>query len=127
MEMFKVKSQVAGTPIRDLVMRDYKNFDMHGTKVGVGQLEVVDGSVFDDIKDELMADIKKVKEENNLHTVALLLTDIIKEGSEVLVASDDATIFEKAFNCKLKDNKVWLDGCLSRKKQIIPFLEPAFA
>jgi len=127
MEMFKVKSQVAGTPIRDLVMRDYKNFDMHGTKVGVGQLEVVDGSVFDDIKDELMADIKKVKEENNLHTVALLLTDIIKEGSEVLVASDDASIFEKAFNCKLEDNKVWLDGCLSRKKQIIPFLEPAFA
>ena len=127
MEMFKVKSQVAGTPIRDLVMRDYKNFDMHGTKVGVGQLEVVDGSVFDDIKDELMADIKKVKEENNLHTVALLLTDIIKEGSEVLVASDDISVFEKAFNCKLEDNKVWLDGCLSRKKQIIPFLEPAFA
>ena len=127
MEMFKVKSQVAGTPIRDLVMRDYKNFDMHGTKVGVGQLEVVDGSVFDEIKDELMADIKKVKEENNLHTVALLLTDIMKEGSEVLVTSDDASIFEKAFNCKLEDGKVWLDGCLSRKKQIIPFLEPAFA
>ncbi len=43
MEMFKVKSEVEGTPVRDLVMRDYKNFDMHGFKVGVGQLEVVDG------------------------------------------------------------------------------------
>ncbi|WP_066221852.1 manganese-dependent inorganic pyrophosphatase [Aliarcobacter cryaerophilus] len=127
MEMFKVKSEVEGTPVRDLVMRDYKNFDMHGSKVGVGQLEVVDGSVFDKIKDDLMEDIKKVKDEQNLHTVALLLTDIMKEGSEVLVASDDASIFEKAFNCKLEDGKVWLDGCLSRKKQIIPFLEPAFA
>ncbi|RBQ27017.1 MULTISPECIES: manganese-dependent inorganic pyrophosphatase [Arcobacteraceae] len=127
MEMFKVKSEVVGTPIRELVMRDYKNFDMHGNKVGVGQLEVVDGSVFDAIKDELMADIKKVKEEENLHTVALLLTDIMKEGSEVLVTSEDTSIFEKAFNCKLENGKVWLDGCLSRKKQIIPFLEPAFA
>ena len=127
MEMFKVKSEVEGTPIRELVMRDYKNFDMHGSKVGVGQLEVVDGSVFDKIKDELMADIKKVKDEQNLHTVALLLTDIMKEGSEVLVVSNDTSIFEKAFNCKLEDGKVWLDGCLSRKKQIIPFLEPAFA
>jgi len=127
MEMFKVKSEVEGTPVRDLVMRDYKNFDMHGFKVGVGQLEVVDGSVFDKIKDELMADIKKVKDEQNLHTVALLLTDIMKEGSEVLVVSNDTSIFEKAFNCKLEDGKVWLDGCLSRKKQIIPFLEPAFA
>lgn len=127
MEMFKVKSEVEGTPVRDLVMRDYKNFDMHGSKVGVGQLEVVDGSVFDKIKDELMEDIKKVKDEQNLHTVALLLTDIMKEGSEVLVVSNDTSIFEKAFNCKLEDGKVWLDGCLSRKKQIIPFLEPAFA
>ena len=127
MEMFKVKSEVEGTPIRELVMRDYKNFDMHGFKVGVGQLEVVDGTVFDTIKDELMEDIKKVKDEQNLHTVALLLTDIMKEGSEILVSSDDTSIFEKAFNCKLEDGKVWLDGCLSRKKQIIPFLEPAFA
>ena len=127
MEMFKVKSEVEGTPVRDLVMRDYKNFDMHGFKVGVGQLEVVDGSVFDKIKDDLMEDIKKVKDEQKLHTVALLLTDIMKEGSEVLVVSNDTSIFEKAFNCKLEDGKVWLDGCLSRKKQIIPFLEPAFA
>ena len=127
MEMFKVKSEVEGTPIRELVMRDYKNFDMHGFKVGVGQLEVVDGSVFDKIKDELMEDIKKVKDEQNLHTIALLLTDIMKEGSEVLVVSNDTSIFEKAFNCKLENGKVWLDGCLSRKKQIIPFLEPAFA
>lgn len=127
MEMFKVKSEVEGTPVRDLVMRDYKNFDMHGSKVGVGQLEVVDGSVFDKIKDDLMEDIKKVKDEQNLHTVALLLTDIMKEGSEVLVVSNDTSIFEKAFNCKLENGKIWLDGCLSRKKQIIPFLEPAFA
>ena len=127
MEMFKVKSEVEGTPVRDLVMRDYKNFDMHGSKVAVGQLEVVDGSVFDKIKDDLMEDIKKVKDEQNLHTVALLLTDIMKEGSEVLVVSNDTSIFEKAFNCKLENGKVWLDGCLSRKKQIIPFLEPAFA
>ena len=69
-----------------------------------------------------MADIKKVKEENNLHTVALLLTDIMKKGSEVLVTSDDFSIFEKAFNCKLVDNKVWLDGCLSRKKTNYSFL-----
>jgi manganese-dependent inorganic pyrophosphatase len=115
MEMFKVKSEVEGTPVRDLVMRDYKNFDMHGSKVGVGQLEVVDGSVFDKIKDDLMEDIKKVKDEQNLHTVALLLTDIMKEGSEVLVVSNDTSIFEKAFNCKLEDGKVWINNGIINK------------
>ena len=127
MEMFKVKSAVAGVPVRELILRDYKPFDMHGTKVGIGQLEVIDLAIFDSVKDELQADLEKLRIENNLHTTCLILTDIMKEGSEVLVCSEDASIFEKAFNVKLVDGKVWLDGCLSRKKQIIPFLEPAFA
>ncbi|AXH09310.1 manganese-dependent inorganic pyrophosphatase [Malaciobacter halophilus] len=127
MEMFKVKSAVEGVPVRDLILRDYKPFDMHGSAVGIGQLEVVDLSIFDSIKTELQADLDKLREENNLHTACLLLTDIMKEGSEVLVSSSDSSVFEKAFDVKLEDNKVWLDGCLSRKKQIIPFLEPAFA
>ncbi|RXJ94183.1 manganese-dependent inorganic pyrophosphatase [Malaciobacter molluscorum] len=127
MEMFKVKSAVEGVPVRDLILRDYKPFDMHGSAVGIGQLEVIDLAIFDDVKDELQADLDKLREENNLHTACLLLTDIMKEGSEVLVSSTDSSVFEKAFDVKLENNKVWLDGCLSRKKQIIPFLEPAFA
>jgi len=127
MEMFKVKSQVDGVPARDLILRDYKPFDMHGSQVGIGQLEVVDLAIFDEIKDDLEADLEDFRVEQNLHTACLLLTDIMKEGSEVIVASVDNSIFENAFDVQLEDGKVWLDGCLSRKKQIIPFLEPAFA
>ncbi len=127
MEMFKVKSQVEGVSARDLILRDYKPFDMHGNQVGIGQLEVVDLAIFDSIKDDLESDLEDLRVEHNLHTACLLLTDIMKEGSEVIVASADNSIFENAFDVQLEDGKVWLDGCLSRKKQIIPFLEPAFA
>ena len=127
MEMFKVKSAVEGVPVRDLILRDYKPFDMHGSAVGIGQLEVIDLSIFDSIKDDLESDLEELRAEKNLHTACLILTDIMKEGSEILVASVDNSIFENAFGIELVDGKVWLDGCLSRKKQIIPFLEPAFA
>jgi len=127
MEMFTVKSAVDGVPMRDLILRDYKPFDMHGNAVGIGQLEVIDLAIFDKMKTDLQADLDALREENNLHTACLILTDIMKEGSEVLVSSKDTSIFEKAFDVKLEDGKVWLDGCLSRKKQIIPFLQPAFA
>ena len=40
-------------------MRDYKTLICMDLKVGVGQLEVVDGSVFDAIKGDLMVDIQK--------------------------------------------------------------------
>ena len=126
MEMFLVKSAVDGATARDLNTRDYKAFEMNGVKVGVNQLEVVDLSVFDDKKDMIFEDMAKMKEEERLHTMLVLLTDIMKEGSQLLCISDDVSKVESAFNCKLEDNQVWLDGVLSRKKQVIPFLQPQF-
>ncbi|WP_301194056.1 manganese-dependent inorganic pyrophosphatase, partial [uncultured Desulfovibrio sp.] len=87
MEMFKVKSAVDGTPMRDLVFRDYKDFDMNGKKVGIGQLEVVDLSILDAVKAGLREEIARVKGEKGNHSVFLLLTDIMKEGSEMLIIS----------------------------------------
>lgn len=127
MDMFRVKSAVQGTQARDLVKRDFKDFDMHGKLVGIGQLEVIDLSVFDDIRAELEADIRKLKVEGNRHSVLLLLTDIMKEGSQMLIASDDETIIENAYGIKVEQSKVWLDGVLSRKKQVVPPLQDAFA
>lgn len=127
MEMFKVKSAVDGTPARELVLRDYKDFDMSGNKVGIGQLEVVDLSILDKVKADLAADIAALKAEGGHHSIFLLLTDIMKEGSEVLIVSDDASVIEKAFGVTPADGKAWLDGVMSRKKQVVPNLEKAFA
>jgi manganese-dependent inorganic pyrophosphatase len=126
MEMFIAKSAVDGASARNLNTRDYKAFDMNGTKVGIGQLEMVDISVLDKRIDELFEDMKLMKAEDNLHTIAILLTDIMKEGSRLLVLSDDVSKVENAFNVKIENNQAWLDGVLSRKKQVIPFLQPQF-
>lgn len=127
MEMFKVKSAVEGTPARELVLRDYKDFDMNGNKVGIGQLEVVDLAILDSVKPALAEDIKALKTEGGRHSVFLLLTDIMKEGSEMLIASDDESIVQKAFGIAPEGGKVWLDGVMSRKKQVVPNFEKAFA
>jgi manganese-dependent inorganic pyrophosphatase len=125
-EMFKVKSAVEGTPIRELVFRDYKDFNMSGKGVGVGQLELVDLSIVDGIKADLEKDIQSLKAEKKHHTVLLMLTDIMKEGTELLVASDDESVVEKAFGVAPAGGKAWLPGIMSRKKQIVPDLEKAF-
>lgn len=127
MDMFKVKSAVQGTPVRDLVMRDFKDFNMNGKLIGIGQLEVIDLSVFDEIKADLAADIAKLKEEGNRHSVLLLLTDIMQEGSEMLISSEDDSVIEAAYGVKPESGKIWLDGVLSRKKQVVPPLQDAFS
>ena len=127
MEMFRVKSAVDGTPIRDLVLRDFKDFNMHGKKIGIGQLEVIDLAVFDDMKDAFLADMALLKEEGGRHSVMLLLTDIMKEGSEVLVISDNDDLTDKAYGKTAVNGKVWIDGIMSRKKQVVPPLQDSLA
>lgn len=127
MEMFKVKSAVEGTPVRDLVLRDFKDFNMNGKLIGIGQLEVIDLTIFDEMKPALAADIIQLKAEGDRHSVLLLLTDIMQEGSEMLVASDSVELIEQAYGKATVDGKVWLDGVLSRKKQVVPPLQEILA
>lgn len=123
MEMFKVKSAVDGVPPRELLFRDYKDFDMNGKKVGVGQLEVIDISLLEAAKAGLKGAVAEAKAEGR-HTVFLLLTDIMKEGSELIYLSDDPELVEKTFGVKGASG-LWLPKVMSRKKDVIPKLEAA--
>ena len=127
MEMAKAKSAVEGVSPRDLIFRDYKDFDMSGNAVGVGQLELVSLDLVENMKDALYDELGKVKAEGNRHSIFLMLTDIMKEGTELMAITDDPSIVEKAFDRKLEGRIVWLPGVMSRKKQMVPNLERAFA
>jgi len=127
MEMFKQKSDLAGKEPRELLFRDFKDFNMSGNKVGIGQIEVVSLSLLDEFREPLYEEMKKVKAEGDYHSIFLMLTDIIQEGTELLSVTDDPAVVEKAFGKKLEGKSVWLEGVMSRKKQVVPFFEKAFA
>lgn len=123
LEMFKVKSAVEGVPPRDLLFRDYKDFNMGGKKVGVGQLEVIDLALLETAREGLRLAVAEAKAEGR-HTVFLLLTDIMREGSELIYISDDPAVLEKTFGVG-GESGVWLPRVMSRKKDVIPKLEAA--
>ena len=125
MEMLKAKSAVAGVPPMDLLHRDYKDFDMKGKKVGVGQLELATLDQVASMRDALYAAMKEQKGSER-HSVLLMLTDVVKEGTDLMVISDDPAMIEGAFGAKLSGNSMWIDGMMSRKKQTIPNLQKAF-
>lgn len=125
MEMLKAKSSVEGVPARDLIFRDYKDFDMNGKKVGIGQIELATLDQVADIRDDLYKAVQEVKAEGR-HSVLFMLTDVVKEGTDLMVVSDEPAIIEKAFNAKLEGKSMWVDGMMSRKKQTVPPLQKAF-
>ncbi|MBT6689985.1 manganese-dependent inorganic pyrophosphatase [archaeon] len=122
MEMFRVKSDVEGTSAKDLVMGDYKDFNMGGKKVGVGQLELVDLKMLDGREDELLEEMERLKDDGR-DAVFLMLTDIMREGTMLLCVSRDAGLREEVFG---ENEDGWYDGMMSRKKQVVPKLEEFF-
>lgn len=125
MDMLKAKSAVDGYAIKDLIFRDYKDFDMKGKKVGVCQLELATLDQVAAIRADLLKGLEAVKAEGR-HSVLMMLTDVVKEGTELVVLSDEPAVIEQAFGKKLSGGVMWIDGMMSRKKQTIPPLQKAF-
>ncbi|RLI87032.1 MAG: manganese-dependent inorganic pyrophosphatase [Archaeoglobales archaeon] len=119
-------SAIEGLSARDIITRDFKDFDMAGKKVGIGQIELVDLKLVEGRKDEIYDEMKRMKEEGGYAGIFFMLTDIMKEGTELMAITDYPQVVEIAFGKKLEERSVWLDGVMSRKKQVVPPLQKAF-
>lgn len=120
MQLKKAKSDISSKTDRELIESDMKVFDSINTIVG--QIEVVDD--VSDRKQGLLEEMEKIKQEKNVDRVLMMLTNIIKEDTELLVVGDKELV-EKAFKTTVENNSIYLKDVMSRKKQIIPPLENA--
>lgn len=119
-EMFKAGTSLKGKTVEQIFNQDYKPFSIEDIKVGIAQVNTMDIDGFMPLKEEMLAYMNEKAKESSLDMVMLLLTDIITEGSQVLVVGERSDIAEKAFNSTLVDNTAFLPGVLSRKKQVVP-------
>jgi manganese-dependent inorganic pyrophosphatase len=128
MELLKAKSDISSKSAKDILMGDFKKFDFSGTKAGVGQIEVMDLKDLEPKRKAILDEMNKMKDAEKLNMVVLMLTDVMKESSDILFVGDASAAagFEKAFGGKIANNSIYKEKVLSRKKQVIPPLEGAF-
>lgn len=119
-EMFKAGTSLQGKTVEEIFNQDFKPFTMGDIKIGVAQVNTMDIEGFMPLKDEMLAYMNKKAEESSFDMVLLLLTDILNEGSQILVGGKRPDLVEKTFNVTLEDSMAFLPGVLSRKKQVIP-------
>ncbi|MFW2487115.1 putative manganese-dependent inorganic diphosphatase [Clostridium chromiireducens] len=119
-EMFKAGTSLKGKSVSQIFNQDFKPFSMGEVKVGVAQVNTMDIDGFMPLKDEMLSFMQSEADSKGYNVVMLLLTDILKEGSQVLVAGERHDFVEKTFNVELNDSMAFLPGVLSRKKQVIP-------
>ena len=107
--------------VEDLLYADYKEFHIAGHDLAVAQVTCVDSPLMLERKAEFLDMMKKSAQKKNLSVMILMLTDVLKEGSQLIYVGDDE-IIHQAFGIVPKENTLFLPGVMSRKKQVIPML-----
>ncbi|MGM9668369.1 MAG: DHHA2 domain-containing protein, partial [Faecousia sp.] len=113
-------SSVEGKNADELLHNDYKEFHIAGHNLAVSQITCMDSPRMLERKDEFLSAMDKIYR-NDFSIVILMLTDVLKEGTQLIYLGDDDAI-RQAFGVKPRDNTVFLPRVMSRKKQIIPML-----
>ena len=105
----------------ELFRTDYKEFHISGQNLAVSQITCADSQQLLDRSDEFLTYMRRLQKKNDFDLVMLMITDVLREGTWLLYVGSDETI-QQAFTVKARDNRVFLPGVMSRKKQIIPML-----
>ncbi|HET7050438.1 MAG TPA: putative manganese-dependent inorganic diphosphatase [Solirubrobacteraceae bacterium] len=120
-EMFEATSDVSELTAEQIVSRDAKQYQVSsGNTICIAQIEVV-GDALLDRKNELLEAMRKARESRDLELYALMVTDVLTKGTELLVVGDTATV-ARSFGVKPHDSQIELPGVMSRKKEVAPKL-----
>ena len=123
LNMLKAGTDLSDFSPAELINIDSKPFTTNGVKYQVAQ---VNTACIEDVlkgKAELENAMEEFIKENSEDLFVLLITDILENNSQILVAGNRKDIVEKAFEVKLEDNMAFLPGVVSRKKQVVPVID----
>lgn len=121
MKMFKAGTSLEGQSIEEIIFKDFKEFNIQGYKVGIGQVFTLDIEDILNRKDSFLEYINDIHNNKGYFITILVITDIIKNGSYILYKSNDDSIINNAFEKKCSQF-MFIKDIVSRKKQIIPKL-----
>ena len=96
-----------------------------GLKIEISQINAVDLNNILDRQIEIEESMKKIILSKKLDVALVAVTDIINCNSEMIALGNRVDIIEKAFNVKLENNRAFIKGIVSRKKQIAPYIMEA--
>lgn len=125
-EIFEAASNLKLMPAEEIFYQDFKCFMVGDINFGVGQINSMNAKELEDIRSRLYPYLEKALLEQDVDAVVFMLTNIIQESTDLLFAGNSNVnieeILEGAFQKKIIDNYMYLEGVVSRKKQLIPAL-----
>lgn len=122
LEMLKAGADLSKKTVPELISLDAKEFTMGTLKVEIAQVNTVDTAEVLLRQAELETAINEVILAKGLDLFVFIVTDILTNNSVGLVLGKEANLVERAYGLEATNNLVYLEGVVSRKKQVVPVL-----
>ncbi|EMK5830148.1 manganese-dependent inorganic pyrophosphatase [Citrobacter sedlakii] len=116
--LLSAKTSVEGLTASALLQKDIKRFTLHGLQVSVAQIELYSLDQVSGVLEALRGEMAEYATRSGADLVALMLTDINAGHSQLWFAGSHQPPLSQP---------VTVEGMLSRKKQMLPWLEKHLA
>ena len=117
----------AGTSLEGVTPAELLNIDRKAFKVGdynisVAQINTGDFRSLFNIKNDIIEEMRRIEEAEQIDLCLLMVTDIVVGGTELIVTGKARHLAESRFGLDPTDDSIFLKDVFSRKKQIVPKL-----
>lgn len=120
-EMFSAVSS-ADKPVEALLNTDFKEFHIAGHSLGISQITCLETEGLLARLDDILPAMEKLKALRGYDLLLVMLTDVLRSGTELVFLGDEETVRQAFDTGKIQHQHVFLQGVVSRKKQIVPAL-----
>lgn len=121
-QIFSQAMQLGGKDERELVGSDLKEYSSGDMLFAIAQIETIDVSGLEVKKTAFLKAMQELCRERDYAFMCLMLTDILDESSELLIAGRERSLLNQALGGSSGPDRIYLPGVMSRKKQILPVI-----
>lgn len=118
-ELSHIDSPLASSSPEVVINSDRKTYTNGKYKFSLSQVEETNLELLHQRQEEIMSSMTKIQNDEGLSFIGLLVTDAVRETSEMLILGSNEIIHDLPYKSKGK-NLFSLPGILSRKKQLLP-------
>lgn len=121
-DMFAAVATLQGRTHSEILYNDFKEYQIHGKRIAIGQINIANEKEVATIKEPFLAYMETINSINSFDLLMMCFTDVEGRGSNLLFIGPLAHFVDEAFKEEINDDLYFVEGILSRKKQIIPKL-----
>ena len=120
-KMFEAGSNFAEKTVEEILNQDFKIFHAGDIAFGLDQVSAMGKKQLDEVKARLIPALDDMIAEKKIDMIFVMLTDILTESTDLICGGEGAReVASKAYPNATGDDSLWLEGVVSRKKQILP-------